>query len=204
MNKEIYNVLFMEYLCHALILVCWILYVLIVIFRPRFIFRITKPGFVLRRKFIVLVGLALFPLLLLQTFIFGSKPWERYRVLKNVLEISETNLISVDLIPWGRDSSGRPVVIRDRAQLKSFCDCLNNAKAWDANYYSPKWEYKVKLHEQDKTYPIVVQGENGLTIISIYDHDDGGLSIGNVLGRFRCDALGVLIRSWVNEGAKGK
>ncbi len=133
-------------------------------------------------------------------------PSEKMRIMTRVLSASAEDIDSADVISWGRDMPGGvariPIVVRDANRLKKLCDSLHTAVSWNLGHAPTVWECKLKLHHGGSVDTCLVEKIDigkGVVVMRIFDRDDGGLTVGNVVGRFRCDDLGALIESWSRE-----
>ena len=192
---------------------CFVLGPILLLFGPR-LMRARGPAWpeaLVAKTFrrVVVSGMLLGAAVMLQGFLLRPGPWEGSRIMRRVLSASAETIVSADIISWGRNNSravaARPLLIRDPGRLKELCDCLHAAESWKWGHAPTIWECKLTLRHEDVVDTCLVEKidtDEGVVLLHIFDRDDGGLLVGNSVGRFRCDALGALIESWSVEDSR--
>lgn len=139
-------------------------------------------------------------------FFVGGTPWEEIRLLKSIFSISSNEISSIDIISWGMNSTRPipkiPLIVKDKNRINDFCNCLNNAQSWNLGHIKTEWECKIKIHSTNATYTFLVDTDNKIALIYVFDKDNEGLTIGDPIATFSSDSLGKLISSWARENEK--
>lgn len=213
MERQIAMQLFLAYLPLVLGMTFGLTLGPIVVFRPELLLRLFRSflprtnnlprGFVFVGAGLIFVGLWSLVLVCM-----SRSPWEQWHTMRRVLLASADEIVSAEIVPWGfratDNVSGRPLIMRDHDRLRQLCDCLGRSQSWNLGGVGIARKYKLRLcRATGNDTCLVEETGNGIVLLVVYDRDTGGLTIGNPIGVFRCDALGVLIDSWKEEETKG-